>query len=876
MVSVVPNQDHARDGNEEVRLALVLNGGVSLAVWIGGVTHEIDRLRRAGYSHDADVGDWQGLVDALKVRVNVDVISGASAGGLNGAVLAASIARSQKLPVLRDVWLEVADVSDQQTPSEAETASGHERLLTRAHDWSTPSVLDGEFFLRRIHDVFADDGQDSRDAPTVVTLYLTGTMLNGIVGAYEDESGVPFYHGDYRVRFRFHHQDTLVQADGSTRRSHSDFATAPRGDRQDADARLARAARATASFPGAFVPVYCRVGEGSIGPDMDAVSNLTSGRWVMDGGVLDNEPFGPVFEEIRHRPLDGPVDRVLAYVVPYRGGTEDRTGGGADSQDVVPGPITVLPKVFNLPREVGIVDDLTTLKGLLSSVEVDETAQRDILMLTIDPKRKSSVKAYAGASLPAYRRRRLLGGVWQAREILADTSGERVVSLAPMPPLSDSESEPEMDVAPWVPDSIAADPAGSWSWGLSVAESFVRTWLSIIRDVLPTNANVRVAAERISRQLPRLDAITKRLESELRSVVANAPDQPNDVILAGAIHAFKTATGPVDRANGAARAPWLRQIVDETAAAVVRVAGELGDARSALPAGTTARGLIDRHLESEVVLRAYQPPSLQSTVPRFRFHRVSPDPVSPLDVDEHPREGTIMGLGLNHFGGFLKREWRANDWMWGRLHGAHHLVHILVTPNRLRTLKKIGDLRTALTAIRALLGACDPGVADSLTRLGESDGEIDNADVEAVRAALVYRLQAGVVQEELPFLAAAAVDPDSSPDTWPAWVRALYPSGKRPGDREDDAERALAAFRACRIAETDSVTAFGRTREGKGDELAAFLAALRAVRADSKLPGRLHRPISVVEFDFDHALTRHVTEDTAHTVERILSHLPKF
>ncbi|MGW0552598.1 hypothetical protein [Streptomyces altiplanensis] len=33
--------------HEETRLALVLNGGVSLAVWMGGVTHEIDALRRA-------------------------------------------------------------------------------------------------------------------------------------------------------------------------------------------------------------------------------------------------------------------------------------------------------------------------------------------------------------------------------------------------------------------------------------------------------------------------------------------------------------------------------------------------------------------------------------------------------------------------------------------------------------------------------------------------------------------------------------------------------------------------------------------------------------------------------------------------------------
>jgi hypothetical protein len=32
---------------QEIRLALVLNGGLSLAVWMGGVAHEIDLARRA-------------------------------------------------------------------------------------------------------------------------------------------------------------------------------------------------------------------------------------------------------------------------------------------------------------------------------------------------------------------------------------------------------------------------------------------------------------------------------------------------------------------------------------------------------------------------------------------------------------------------------------------------------------------------------------------------------------------------------------------------------------------------------------------------------------------------------------------------------------
>ena len=33
--------------DHEIRIALVLNGGVSLAVWMGGVTHELDLIRRA-------------------------------------------------------------------------------------------------------------------------------------------------------------------------------------------------------------------------------------------------------------------------------------------------------------------------------------------------------------------------------------------------------------------------------------------------------------------------------------------------------------------------------------------------------------------------------------------------------------------------------------------------------------------------------------------------------------------------------------------------------------------------------------------------------------------------------------------------------------
>ena len=39
-----PPGSATRSDEQELRLALVLNGGVSLAVWIGGAVHEVNRL----------------------------------------------------------------------------------------------------------------------------------------------------------------------------------------------------------------------------------------------------------------------------------------------------------------------------------------------------------------------------------------------------------------------------------------------------------------------------------------------------------------------------------------------------------------------------------------------------------------------------------------------------------------------------------------------------------------------------------------------------------------------------------------------------------------------------------------------------------------
>ena len=41
-------------------------------------------------------------------------------------------------------------------------------------------------------------------------------------------------------------------------------------------------------------------------------------RWLIDGGILDNQPFNPVLNRIATIPGgDLPIRRVLGYIVPY-------------------------------------------------------------------------------------------------------------------------------------------------------------------------------------------------------------------------------------------------------------------------------------------------------------------------------------------------------------------------------------------------------------------------------------------------------------------------------------------------------------------------------------------------------------------------------
>src|SRR3954469_19579017 len=123
---------------EEVRVAMALNGGVSLAVWMGGCVTELDCARRAPLSVEPIEGApsrrvYHALCRAFHRVLVVDLMSGSSAGGINGALLGAAIRHGRRLhpDFLRERWLELGDF---------------EKLLHRTSEPSPAALMQGTAF----------------------------------------------------------------------------------------------------------------------------------------------------------------------------------------------------------------------------------------------------------------------------------------------------------------------------------------------------------------------------------------------------------------------------------------------------------------------------------------------------------------------------------------------------------------------------------------------------------------------------------------------------------------------------------------------------------------------------------------------------------
>ena len=179
-----------------------MSGGVSLAVWMGGVAREVNLLTQASdlRVRAADevpvpppaapldgslalrVRDLYGqLLDLVDVTASVDVLSGTSAGGVNAAVLGLANARRLDIGPLRDLWLQ---------------AGAFDQLLRDPQaDTNPPSLLKGDGqLLAALRDglgklTAGGAGPGEGDPARETTVHITTTLLHGQNGRFTDDYG---------------------------------------------------------------------------------------------------------------------------------------------------------------------------------------------------------------------------------------------------------------------------------------------------------------------------------------------------------------------------------------------------------------------------------------------------------------------------------------------------------------------------------------------------------------------------------------------------------------------------------------------------------------------------------------------------------------
>ncbi len=372
------------DRSEELRLALVLNGGVSLAVWMGGVAFELNRLVRE--THPV----YRGLLRLTRTKARIDVISGTSAGGINGAALALAQVHDASLYGLRDVWL---------------SSAGLEQLMRDPHDADPPSLLQGDaYFLPKIEEALTGIARgpviDKGSAPMLLS--LTTTLLHGVGKTQLDDFGALIEDTVHRAHFAFERRD-----DGT---GDDDFSVDSGIVRQ-----LSLAARASASFPVAFEPSLYIPGSPPYGDKRPlreqggAAHPVAEPAYLLDGGILDNKPFDAALEAISKLPADGNTRRVLAYVAPDPKSAASPARLDDQGRPAAPTLAAVaVQSTVGIPGTQSIADQLAYLRQY--GEDMRRRWQR-INGLLRHSSGSDGVLKVAELMFPAYRARRLDGAI---------------------------------------------------------------------------------------------------------------------------------------------------------------------------------------------------------------------------------------------------------------------------------------------------------------------------------------------------------------------------------------------------------------------------------------------------------------------------------
>ena len=713
---------------EDIRLAFSMAGGVGLAVWMGGVTGELyrvlrsDRLHRMVLNGQQETGPgghdvYAGLLDLTLSDIRVDVISGTSAGGINGAVLA--FATANQLPsliLLRDVWVKLGDIGALLRPVTAKDPPS----LLKGDDYFYPELVNA---LQELRDTRPDD---SPDYPHPVHLMLTTTHLSGQPGRYPDDFGSIIHDVNHRGMFHFRHRGGTRVA-GRLAISGEELAS---GEGMTTIRQLALAARSSASFPVAFEASFIPVGPPTQAspprPDMSDVmqsdGDSTSGsRYVVDGGLLANRPLRPTLDAILEMRSRQDVRRVLALVIPDPGQPEDLPTAEPDEP---PSLISVVAaSVVGIPSNQSLSAELQQIEHHNRRLR-----RRDAFRQSLSQISEETIDDAAHNLFPLYRniraRRSAQRTLWRFEQGVAPGQARPNVDYGAL------EDALVLARSELLPDE-ANVPGTPWDWGIKTVERMAGMVLSLAEDVYEALVDQEEQNEAAAANLNRVKKDASQLLS-LTSRIRKRDDEFWQARIPGLAAGLATADVDLGTWAHAAYGDWLGDPVDRARALIALAGGayraaelvtEIGEV--ATSAGVAMVELLsqllavfalvppvylsgDRAVDADIVTPVFKRLLALEVLEVISDIEAANQPIEIIQVSARTEDAfrrlsepskKLTSVQLAHFGAFYKQSWRANDFMWGRLDGAARAVQVLLSPQRLQRVWS-GTTQELATAIR--------------------------------------------------------------------------------------------------------------------------------------------------------------------------------
>src|SRR5262245_55080667 len=333
----------------------------------------------------------------LDLRVIVDSVAGASAGGISGIVLARALAHDLSIDHLRDMWFEEADVLRLLAPSQRARPWSkwllypflwilfRLRFLGLVTDreirrklstffrsrWFEPP-FDGDRFLSLLFDGMSAMGRSRASSSLlppghVLDLSVTVTDMFGYPRRLAVNTPATIHEREQSLLWSFR----FCRWSDGTVVSDFDDANLP---------GLALAARATSSFPGVFPPTQLR--------DLDRMLEQRKLSWphrarfmsanfreyaragidpaktsFLDGSIVNDKPFSAAIKVIRERAAFREADRRIVYIDP----DPERPPPPPDGR--APGFLQTLKAALSdIPSHEPVYSELARIAGFNASI----------------------------------------------------------------------------------------------------------------------------------------------------------------------------------------------------------------------------------------------------------------------------------------------------------------------------------------------------------------------------------------------------------------------------------------------------------------------------------------------------------------------------